>query len=424
VIYRFQRTLSYRLLAWGILSLAGAVWFGLRDPSTPFEQAMALQFVVWGAVDALIALFSLRGLEEKLRRMPDVAHIERESQKLTRILWINSGLDVLYLSAGLFFLLVPGRADEFARGSGAGILIQGGFLLVFDLLHALSIPREVKLPSFPHFTEPSHLPFDLPGERGVVILVHGFPGTPVEMRSLGEEINRHGWRALGLLLPGFGYQIEHLFQQRVNGWVDAVASAVEQARAETHGPVILVGFSLGGGLALCAAPRARPDALVLISPFWLDLHPRLTFLLRFAGIFFPEYLRPARLMRPEQHLNSQALHLPPGNLYPPAGDILSRLDKDFRIPIVFLDQFIELSHLVRRSAPQTTVPTLMVQGDADPLVRLETTLRLAELMPTRPEIVEVPGSHHITISEAEGYCEMKNAVYAFISRYNNPAETD
>ncbi len=52
-------------------------------------------------------------------------------------------------------------------------------------------------------------------ERGepAALLIHGFPGTPAEMLPLAPILNSAGWTTRGLLLPGFGAQIDSLFQR-------------------------------------------------------------------------------------------------------------------------------------------------------------------------------------------------------------------
>ena len=51
-------------------------------------------------------------------------------EEFRRILAINGGLDILYLITGTILVT---RRDSLAGGFGAAILVQGGFLLVFDL---------------------------------------------------------------------------------------------------------------------------------------------------------------------------------------------------------------------------------------------------------------------------------------------------
>ena len=72
--------------------------------------------------------------------------LAREARNLRRILLINTGLDVLYVTSGVALALTLGVDNPFWRGNGWGIVVQGGFLFCFDLLHALGVPRPESAP--------------------------------------------------------------------------------------------------------------------------------------------------------------------------------------------------------------------------------------------------------------------------------------
>ena len=99
------------------------------------------------------------------------------------------------------------------------------------------------------------------------LLVHGFPGTPAEMRPLGTILREAGWTVRGLMLPGLGADIEKLDQCTSQVWLDAVQQAIEELKRQ-YRVILLVGYSLGGALVLNAALEQRPDGLVLLAPFW------------------------------------------------------------------------------------------------------------------------------------------------------------
>ncbi len=48
---------------------------------------------------------------------------------------------------------------------------------------------------FNPFNGPEHADFTIPGGDPAALLVHGFPGTPAEMRPLAEALNERGWTA-------------------------------------------------------------------------------------------------------------------------------------------------------------------------------------------------------------------------------------
>lgn len=129
---QFQRSVSNRLLLWSVLSIGGGAL--LQAARSPFWRAFGQQAIGWGAIDAALAIFGRRGLEQKVQRGYPPAEAAKDLRNLRRILWFNAGLDVLYMLGGLALFR---RDDEAQRGHGAGIMFQGLFLFKFDLIHAL-----------------------------------------------------------------------------------------------------------------------------------------------------------------------------------------------------------------------------------------------------------------------------------------------
>lgn len=410
MIYDFQRLLSRRLLVWSLLSILVGAYFVITGDT--FWRAFGIQAAAWGAIDALIALFGLRGLAAQLSQTVDLEKANARARWLRRILWINTGLDVLYISGGLALAFTLGTNDPSWRGTGWGVVVQGGFLLLFDLLHALSTPREGLLPDLGLFDAHEHQSFLLPGSGDwTAVLVHGFPGTPGEMRDLARDLHAQGWSVEGLLLPGFGREYPRMFLQRATGWIEAIAQSVRRHQ-QAGQKVMLVGFSMGGGLSACAAALVSPQKLALLSPFWFDESPATRALLWFMRLFFPASLRPFGLPLSEKMLQAGATKSAPEiDLGRP--EIQSAM-RDLRVPIVFLEQFREIGFRIRRAYPLPAgakIPTLVTRGERDPLVQRRVTRRLAEL--TRARLVELPGEHHIYVSSDPAYPEALNVIFEF-----------
>lgn len=142
-IYQFQAQLGQRLALWSGFSIGAAAVMGLLgrrdDPGHRFRRGAASQFAGWGVVDLAIALLGLRSAE---RRAADpTAHAPAQQAEarasLRKILWINTALDVGYVTGGAVLAKTKGQSDRFWRGAGWGIVVQGGFLFFFDLIHAL-----------------------------------------------------------------------------------------------------------------------------------------------------------------------------------------------------------------------------------------------------------------------------------------------
>jgi hypothetical protein len=116
--------ISKRLLVWA-LPWMGAGILGLWFSSSDSQKGFWGMSGAWGFVNGAIALVGLLGAETS------------DYAGLRTTLFVNAGLDVLYLASGLYLL---SRPEETWRGGGVAILIQGGFLLAFDVLHALLVP--------------------------------------------------------------------------------------------------------------------------------------------------------------------------------------------------------------------------------------------------------------------------------------------
>jgi hypothetical protein len=117
------RQISTRLLLWSI-PWAGAGIVGLWASNDDAQKGFWGMSGAWGAINATIALVGLLTPEPALG-------------DLKTILLVNGGLDVLYILGGVYLLTRP---EAMWRGSGVAVIVQGGFLLVFDLLHAFLIP--------------------------------------------------------------------------------------------------------------------------------------------------------------------------------------------------------------------------------------------------------------------------------------------
>lgn len=109
---------ALRLMAWALLWL-GLSLLGLYRRRDDAGRAFWGMSGLWALIDGVIALVGLLS--------PST-----ETAALVRILWINAGLDVGYVAVGVWLAL---RRRAPVRAAGRAIIIQGGFLLVFDGLH-------------------------------------------------------------------------------------------------------------------------------------------------------------------------------------------------------------------------------------------------------------------------------------------------
>jgi carboxylesterase len=114
-----------------------------------------------------------------------------------------------------------------------------------------------------------------PARPAAVLLVHGFTGTPFEMRLAGQALAARGLTTVGPRLAGHGGGWEELGATGWRDWLGTVEAAFDLLEAEVRprgGRVAVVGLSLGGLLTLELARlrRERVAAIAVLSaPLWL-----------------------------------------------------------------------------------------------------------------------------------------------------------
>jgi carboxylesterase len=267
------------------------------------------------------------------------------------------------------------------------------------------------------FADARHQPFTLKSEGdGAVVLVHGFPGTPDEMRPLAEAVHAAGWTAIVPLLPGFGAQIETLPERRHTEWIACVRETVQEAK-RNYQRVVLLGFSMGGAVALHATCETAADALVLINPL-SRLESPLFQLLPVLKHVFPR-VRPFRLIKldfsnPDTR-KSIAQFMPGIDLDDPTAQAAIR---DFAIPVKMFDELRQVGESAYTRSPQVRLPTLVVQSQQDSTVSPAATRRLVAKLPPGVRFCEVAGEHMVIKPEQDSWLEIKSIVIEFINTVN------
>ena len=88
--------------------------------------------------------------------------------------------------------------------------------------------------------------------KGGALLLHGLTDSPYSLRRIGELLYARGFYVLGLRLPGHGTVPGALTQVCWEDWVAAsrIGARHVRERIGTERPLVIAGYSNGGGLAV------------------------------------------------------------------------------------------------------------------------------------------------------------------------------
>lgn len=103
------------------------------------------------------------------------------------------------------------------------------------------------------------------GAKGTVLLLHGFTGSPWEVRPLGEALAARGYHVVAPLLPGHGRAPEAMLWVTARDWLATAEAALDALPTQR---VFVAGLSMGALLGVLLAARRvdRVAGLVLMAP--------------------------------------------------------------------------------------------------------------------------------------------------------------
>lgn len=109
-----------------------------------------------------------------------------------------------------------------------------------------------------------------PSRDRTVILLHGFGGSPYDLKPLAEGLRDTGFRIVVPVVPGETKRYsrrerDSLTAEDRSRWLSEL---VEEERSRYGRKPFLVGFSMGGTLATLEGVTGSVERLVLVSPFY------------------------------------------------------------------------------------------------------------------------------------------------------------
>jgi len=125
----------YVLGGWALANMAaGAYGWATFEGEKKYFSQMNL---FWNVVNLSIAGFALYSNYSTDVSLMNEGELLAKHIKTERLFLINSGLDVGYMGAGLLMRHLSSNSEkrgDLLKGYGNSVILQGGFLLVFDMI--------------------------------------------------------------------------------------------------------------------------------------------------------------------------------------------------------------------------------------------------------------------------------------------------
>jgi hypothetical protein len=145
---RTEQTGMKVLAGWSVANIGvSAIAIGNAEGSTRYFYEMNLY---WNAVNLGIAGLGFLNVAKARKRTtpPTLAEAIEAQKTVEKVLLFNTGLDLAYVASG-FWLLEKSKNDlgqqDRLKGFGQAVVVQGGFLMLFDitnyLAHSRNAPR-------------------------------------------------------------------------------------------------------------------------------------------------------------------------------------------------------------------------------------------------------------------------------------------
>jgi carboxylesterase len=231
-----------------------------------------------------------------------------------------------------------------------------------------------------------HDPYLFPRGPHGCLLIHGFSGSPAEMRGLGEHLAERGLTVLAMRVAGHGGSPDELAAASRADWLASAEAGLRSLR-ERCARVSLVGFSMGGALALLLASRQPVERLVTLStPLMLQGDWRLG-LLSLVRHVVPWYYVLEKANFDDPLARDEFSKLYPG-LDLSDRQVQDKLRREARISVGALDELRLLLSAARAALPSVSAPALVMHGRSDAVAPLVSArLIAAGLASPRKELI-------------------------------------
>ena len=242
----------------------------------------------------------------------------------------------------------------------------------------------------------SPTPFFLPGGSTGALLVHGFTGSPAEMRLVGEHLHQRGLTVSAPLLPGHGTTVEAMNQCQWQDWTGHAEQAYEKLSSLCE-TVFVGGLSMGSLITIYVAACHQPDGAILYSPALRVANP----LIHLAPIF--------------KHLIPRVAKSGESDMTDPEADRRTWTYEAY--PTSAAHELLKLIGRSRKLLPRVGCPLLVFYSTGDSMVRAEGAQHIVKASGSKEaELVTLHNSGHVLTVDSE-WRAVAEKTYDFVQNH-------
>lgn len=227
--------------------------------------------------------------------------------------------------------------------------------------------------------KPIFHPTSHPADSHAILLLHGFTGTPQDLKKLITFLKNRGFACCAPIYHGHGMGAEAIVHSSVDLWWQDAVNALEFLQSYQYGKISIVGHSMGGVFALRLAQQyALTSVTTLCSPIQKrpvdDLQRRL--------ISYAEEYK-----KFEQKTAFQ---------------IQQELAEFAQLDFSMLEELSKFTQITGQHLPNIECPVQVLQGGLDDTCYLESAkIIFDQAGSTVKEIKNYPNSGHMLMQEAD-----------------------
>lgn len=199
------------------------------------------------------------------------------------------------------------------------------------------------------------------GSRAAALLVHGIGAHSGWFEALARRLKVKHIYALAYDQIGFGKRRDQKFTS-CEQWLDDVATVYAYLKEQVGDkPIYLMGNSMGGVVAHCAAPVIEPTGLVLFSPGYAGYPGTFTLPFRVKALLRANFFPDSEIDLP--YTTDIVIRDESARSW-----IENDPERRFRIPARMLSELLQLTKQVPQKADLIKSPTLVITAGTDKIV--------------------------------------------------------